>query len=306
MQPRTICAVLLTCWLGQQSVTAVAQSTSAAGGQGRDATVEFDALPGLKLTAELRFPASASPKAIVVVMHGGGGIGELEQRDVRELLAKGYAAVLVDSFTGRGFRVASGTGAGAAVRPADRAADAFGALKALAPDASLAGKRWILFGRSHGGSATMVAATAWAKTKYGSGGVPFSGFIALYPGCNASYPEQEQSSAPIRIHVGADDDLTPAKPCIAAVERMKSKGVDASVVVYANAHHAFDLESDVQFHPQWFSVGKCDIKLPSLSSPLPMDEIARCGRRGASMGSNVKAAADFRSNLFREIEQFSQ
>lgn len=296
----------LACGLGGWLTQASAQPGRASADPARQTPIQFDVNDGLKLSAVLALPAAMAPKAVVVILHGGGGIGILEQQDVAFLLANGFATVVVDSFTGRGFRFTGITGAGPAVRPADRAADAFAVLKALKTQPDLAGKRWLLFGRSHGASAAMVSATSWAKATYAPDGPSFDGYIALYPGCNASYPEQAQANAPVRIHVGLDDDLTPAKPCLATIEGMKSNGIDASATAYPGAHHAFDLPDPVRYFPQWFTVAKCDIRLPSVASPLPTEEIAKCGRRGASMGANAKATADFRRNLLRELELLAQ
>ena len=301
-----VCRGFLACYLCAVLLQAGAQPANNPAGSAVEATVPFRVREGLNLSAILRMPAQGPAKAVVVILHGGGGIGTLEQQDVALLQGSGYATVLVDSFTGRGFRFTGTTGAGPAVRPADRAADAFAVLGALKSHPDLTGKRWILFGRSHGANAAMVSATAWAKANYAPDGPSFDAYIALYPSCNTSYPEQDQANAPIRLHLGLDDDLNPAQPCLTTVERLKAKGVDVAATTYAGAHHAFDSPDDVRYFGQWLTVARCDIRLPNLTSPLPMEEIARCSRRGASMGGNAKAYSDFRRNLVRELDFFSK
>ena len=269
---------------------------------GAQGQFSFPVREGLTLTAELRLPPS-EPAGIVVILHGGTGVSYLEQQDVPDLLSQGVATVLVDSFGGRNFRPSSGTGAGASLRPSDRAADAFAVLRALSAHPDLKDKRAVLFGRSHGGSAAMVAATAWAKSQHAPDGPTFAGYIALYPACQAAYPEQLQANAPIRLHLGSLDDLTPAQPCEAAVDRMKAAGVDAAFTTYADAHHAFDMVEPIQYFGTWVSLRNCKLSLVSAAAPLPMAEISKCATRGANMGSNRMATETFRQARAKEIAE---
>ena len=296
---RGFCLATILAGMGFESANAQ-QPNFDAGSQGQ---FSFQVRDGLALTAELRLPSTVAPNGIVVILHGGGGVGELERADERDLLAQGLATVTVDSFGGRNFRPAATTGAGTAVRPMERAADAFAVLRALSLHPDLKGKRAVLFGRSHGGSATMVAATSWAKQAYAAGGPGYVGFIALYPGCNASYPEQLSASAPLRMHVGEADDLTPASPCAITAERMRTAGVDVTLTSYPGAHRAFDLQEDARYFPEWVTVGKCNLSLPSVSAPLPMNEISKCATRGATMGRSDRATERFRKKRGQEIAQ---
>jgi dienelactone hydrolase len=283
----------------------LAQQSPPAFSPGAQGNFSFSVREGLTLTAELRLPA-AEPSGIVVILHGGTGVSYLDQNDVQDLLSQGLATVLVDSFGGRNFRPATGTGAGAAIRPSDRAADAFAVLRALSKHPDLKDKRAVLFGRSHGGAAAMVTATAWAKAMHAPDGPSYIGYIALYPGCNAAYPEQLQANAPIRLHLGALDDLTPAKPCEAAVDRMKAAGIDATFNTYADAHHAFDMREAVQYFGAWVTLRNCNLSLVSAAAPLPMAEISKCATRGATMGSNRTATEAFRKARAKEIAELLQ
>lgn len=281
---------------------ALGQPTATGFGPGAQGAFSFPVRDGLTLTADLRLPA-VTPVGLVVLMHGGTGVSHLESEDAQDLLSRGLATVIVDSFGGRNYRPPSGTGAGANLRPMERVADAFAVLRALATHPDLRDLRAVLHGRSHGGSAAMVAATAWAKATHAPNGPSFAGYIALYPGCQAAYPEQLEASAPIRFHVGALDDLTPAKPCQATVERMKAAGVDAAITTYAHAHHAFDLSSEVQYFGSWVSLRNCNLTLVSAAAPLPMAEIASCATRGAHMGGNREASEAFRMARAREVSE---
>lgn len=282
-----------------------AQQPSPGFSPGAQGKFSFPVREDLTLTAELRLPAS-SPAGVVVILHGGAGVSYLEQQDVPDFLSQGLATVVVDSFGGRNFRPPSGTGAGASIRPSDRAADAFAVLRALNSHPDLKGKRAVLFGRSHGGSAAMVAATAWAKSLHAPDGPSYVGYVALYPACQAAYPEQLQANAPLRLHLGALDDLTPAKPCEAAVDRMKAAGVDAAFATYADAHHAFDMLEPVQYFGSWVTLRNCNLSLASAAAPLSMGEISKCATRGANMGSNRTATEAFRKARAKEIAELLQ
>jgi dienelactone hydrolase len=302
---RLFCPLVLGTILFAVPMGLFAQQPSPGFSPGAEGQFSFPVRGDLTLTGKLSLP-SAEPTGIVVILHGGTGVSYLEQQDVRDFLSQGLATVVVDSFGGRGFSPSSGTGAGASLRPSDRAAEAFAVLRVLDTHPDLNGKRAVLFGRSHGGSAAMVAATAWAKSVHAPDGPTYAGYVALYPGCQAAYPEQMQSNAPLRLHLGALDDLTPAKPCEATVDRMKAAGVDAAFSTYADAHHAFDMLEPVQYFGSWVSLRNCNLSLVSAAAPLPMAEISRCATRGASMGSNRKATGAFRTARAKEIAELLQ
>lgn len=267
---------------------------------------DFKVSEDVVLHATLRLPGGDGPFPLVVIMHGGTGVSELDTQDVADLGPRGYATAVVDSFSGRGFRPDSGTGAGASLRPTVRVADAYAALNVLVTHPQIDKQRTVLFGRSHGGATTMIASTTWAKAKYSGGGAAFKGFIALYPVCSITYPEFDALAGPLRLHSGSKDELTPPKPCEAIVSRMQSRGQDAKLTVYEDAHHAFDSGSPVSYFGQWLNYGSCNLQLPSVDAPLPTDEIKRCVRRGTSMGGNPKAVALFRQNAAKELAELLQ
>ena len=49
-----------------------------------------------------------------------------------------------------------------------------------------------------------------------------------------------EPGVPTRIHIGALDDWTPAKPCIELGEAMAARGEPLKVTVYPDSHHGFD------------------------------------------------------------------
>ncbi len=264
---------------------------------------EFKVPDGPQLHATLKLPEGKAPFPLVVILHGGTGVGALETQDVAELTSRGYATAIVDSFSGRGYKPEQGTGAGASLRPLVRVPDAYAALNVLTTDPMIDGKRTALFGRSHGGATVMIAATTWAKLKYGAASPGFRLFIALYPVCSITYPEFMSLTAPLRLHLGLKDDLTPASACESVAKQMQSQGQDAKSTVYADAYHGFDLSTPVSYFGQWLNYGSCNLQLASIEEAPPQDQVRRCVRRGTSIGGNPKAQALFRQNMADELSE---
>ncbi|KQP11808.1 dienelactone hydrolase family protein [Pseudorhodoferax sp. Leaf267] len=294
---RTLLFSLLAIW-GGAAAAAEPVATLAAGFQGPFA---FRVPDGTTLQATLQLPQGAGPFPLVVVLHGGTGPTVLDAADMADLVPRGYAVAVVDSFTGRGFKAGASGGAGVAIRPPERVPDAYQALRLLATHPQIDAGRAALFGRSHGGTATMVAATTWAQSTHGAGGAAFKAFVALYPTCSVSYPQYEALAGPLRLHLAERDELTPARPCEALVARMAAAGQDASARLYPNAHHAFDSPAPVAYFGQWTNYGACAFTLPTPDVAPPADALKACARRGTSMGGNPQATAQWRQNLAAEL-----
>jgi len=140
-------------------------------------------------------------------------------------------------------------------------------------------------GFSHGGGTVLAAAAPWIARRYATpGGPAFRALIAFYPRCEARYPGTPLA-APLRIHIGALDDWTPAPPCETLVAMLQRSGADARITVYPDSHHGFD--STRRGPP---------VRLPNVS-------VYGAGRRGASVGPNPVAAQRARDNVRRELEE---
>src|SRR5207253_85252 len=117
---------------------------------------------------------------------------------------------------------------------------------------------------------------------YATPGAPtFRALIAFYPRCEARYPGTPLP-APLRIHIGALDDWTPAAPCEMLTAILQRAGADARIAVYPDAHHGFD--STRQGPP---------IRPPNVS-------VYGVGRRGATVGPNPVAAQRATDDAFIE------
>ena len=111
----------------------------------------------ITITGELYLPPGGAKVPAMIVHHGSGGITDArERRYARELVKMGVAALVLDSFTGRG--VTSTVRDQSAVSTNDMLGDAFAALKILAGYARIDGARVGIMGFSKGGSVALLAA----------------------------------------------------------------------------------------------------------------------------------------------------
>jgi len=115
-------------------------------------------------------------------MHGSGGLAVSTEIPpwVDWFNRHGYAALTIDSFTGRGwYNVRPGTYAGGPAGSAARVADAKAALEYLTKNPMIDSKRVVLVGFSHGGLTVLMASLDRPILAY-------AGFIAFYPYCGAA------------------------------------------------------------------------------------------------------------------------
>ena len=258
------------------------------------------------ISGDLQFPQGEGPFPAVVLAHGCNGNRNTERAWGPTLRAWGFATLVIDSFRPRGLDEVCTKGR--ALVPLERVPDAYGALRLLAAHPKVDPKRVVLMGFSHGGSLTMLAATAWAKETFAPAGQPaFRAFVPFYPNCNAVFPERDRVAAPLRIHTGELDDWTPAKPCAELATLLKAQGQDVAINVYPGAHHAFDQAARQVFLPNVGNGADCFPRLPSLLGPFPPgaagNQQTPCVKRGATVAGNAAAAAQARSNLRAQLDE---
>lgn len=215
-----------------------AACTVSAGGQ----SVTFPG-PGLELAGRLYVPAGEGPFPAIVMLHGCSGMWARNGQPTRNLRfwaehfrARGYLALLVDSFGPRG-ETEICTQSPRRVSPRrDRARDAHAALSWLAARGDVDAKRIHLIGWSNGGTSVLQALRAGAPWGV-SDGPRFRSGVAYYPGC-AALTKSYRPIAPLLIQAGAEDDWTPARHCAALAGNAPPGLVD--IDIYPGAHHSFD------------------------------------------------------------------
>ena len=193
-----------------------------------------------RLTASLHMPEAAEPVPCMVILTSSAGVQRHREHFYAQALNEaGVAALIVDSFSGRGVRrtVADQT----LVSAAQMEGDAFAALALLRADPRIDPERIGIMGVSKGGGASLNAAIAvrqrWRE------GFPhvFDLHVAICPGATAQHRDPTTHGKPIFFMLAARDNYTPALLAVEYAERMRAAGNGRiKVKVYGNAHHGWE------------------------------------------------------------------
>jgi dienelactone hydrolase len=185
------------------------------------------------LTAELYRPPGHGPFPAVILLHPCSGRlpPRLEQADAARYTRLGYALLAIDSFGSRG--IAEGcTGGGASV---DGVMDAYGALTHLAGLPFIDPERIAVVGYALGASVALSAVAFDGPERLFDRQIAAA--VAYYPFC----PEKLAVSVPTLILSGGLDEWASARDCEKMVARRTGLGAAIRLVVYREAHHAFNL-----------------------------------------------------------------
>jgi dienelactone hydrolase len=224
----------------------------------------------LELPFTLSKPAGDGPFPAVVLMHDCSGLGLRSSGSPSRwsalLTAQGYVTIWPDSFATRGHpRGVCSDGSPPRISPKQRAADAYAALDHLRSLPYVDSNRIAVMGGSHGGSTTLATIVDAPDNARDDG--RFAAAIALYPGCGRTmggwrvarangghdivgYSGVFKPLSPLLILIGGRDDWTPAEPCRRLAAAAQAAGYPVEIVVYPEAHHAFDSRNRLRFIPE--------------------------------------------------------
>ena len=208
---------------------------------------------------DVRVPAGAVGRVpVVIVLPGCIHVSSHNSGWHDFFVGLGYAVVVVDSFTPRGFTgddaLISSVCSGRAVRGFDRAGDVFAAVSFVRRQPWADGERIVLAGWSHGGWAVMDAlAFSFDGGLYSLPGVV--GALLFYPYCGVLSAARSGFSVDSRIAVlqfaAGDDSLRGTERCLAWHASQDSPL--AELVVYDGADHTFDIPPSHNRRPERFS-----------------------------------------------------
>jgi dienelactone hydrolase len=206
-------------------------------------TLTFDhpaACRPARLTGSLHLPAGEEPAPAMVILTSSAGVQRHREHFYAQALnGAGIAALIVDSFTGRGVRrtVADRS----LVSAAQMEGDAFAALALLRADARIDPRRIGVMGVSKGGGATLNTAIAIRRRWRGGFDHLFDLHVAICPGATTQHRDPTTYGKPIFFMLAARDDYTPAPLAIEYAERMRAAGNERiKVKVYGSAHHGWE------------------------------------------------------------------
>lgn len=185
-------------------------------------------------------PAGNGPFPAVVINHTKG-ISQHLLDHARELLAAGFAILVVDTFGPRGIKP------GGDLFPAEFAKDAYDALAHLQAQSYINRNRIFQTGYSYGGLASALLASPQGAAAFRASG-RFRATVANYGSCaikeSTSAHKLEMLSAdsdrPILMLMAELDIETPPKHCFPLLEEMKAAGKDVSWHIYPATTHAWD------------------------------------------------------------------
>ncbi len=207
-------------------------------------TLTFDhpaARKPARITASLHLPQHyTGPFACMVILTSSAGVQRHREHYYAQALNEaGVAALIVDSFGGRGVRrtVADQT----LVSAAQMEGDAFAALAHLKSDPRIDPGRIGVMGVSKGAGATLNAAIA-VRQRWRAG-FPhlFDLHVAICPGATAQHRDPATHDRPIFFMLAGRDDYTPALLAIDYAERMRAAGNRRiKIKVYSGAHHGWE------------------------------------------------------------------
>lgn len=185
----------------------------------------------------------------IIALHGCGGLysskypGQPAARhqQMAELLHEaGYHVLLLDSFTARGIRSICTTRYGErTLTPAIRRQDVQAAMRWLQQQAQVDPHNIGLLGWSNGGTTVLSTLNRAPQSDPSAASLPKAA-VAFYPGCQRflSARPAYRLGSPLLILIGANDDWTPAAPCVDLVKQLQPQ--PAAIEVFPDSYHDFD------------------------------------------------------------------
>ncbi|MDP6533540.1 MAG: dienelactone hydrolase family protein [Candidatus Marinimicrobia bacterium] len=222
----------------------------------------------------------------------------------------GFATFELQSFDARS--VSSTVGEQISVTTATMILDAYRALDVLVKDPRIDEERVAITGWSLGGGVTLFSAWMPVIEAIQPKG-RFKAHLSFYPPCIFDLELIDFSTAPIHILAGELDNWVPAEPCEDLIMQMQAAGVDAGITVYANAHHGFDREGELEIAENGYTTGDCRftmrkdgavlmnfLDIPMITPIRQKISLACCAGRGPTLGGNPEA----RTAAFSFARQF--
>jgi dienelactone hydrolase len=192
-------------------------------------------------------PDGDGPFAAVLLLHGCSGpvtrkgtIAARERSWMDQLVADGYAVMLLDSFNPRGFSSICTKRDRPITAEQDRPYDAYAALRWLRAQPYVMADKIAAMGWSHGAMTVLATISDAMIEEIGWTEPGFATAVAFYPGCLALSKTRYSTPVPLLMQLGEKDDWTPPRYCIRLADKIEKSGGLLEMDVYKDAYHAFD------------------------------------------------------------------
>jgi len=197
------------------------------------------------LQAQLYKPEGNGPFAVVIALHGCGGLGghsEPIQARYREwaeqLLKDGKAVLFPDSYGSRELGPQCRVRERKITARRERVIDILAARHWLLQQSWVAQDRISLMGWANGASALLWAVRPQLLLHHAER--DFRSAIAFYPDCRLSSGLGWSARVPTLVLIGAKDDVSSPPACRQMVEGAHGRSALTRIVVYPSAYHDFD------------------------------------------------------------------
>jgi dienelactone hydrolase len=224
-------------------------------------------------------PAGAGPFPTALLYSGCDGPRDNVVRWAEMLNAHGWAAIIVDSHTPRGFsgyEVWRLVCAGQLFMGSERAGDVLVSIEDARRMRFVDPDNLVLIGSSHGGWAIMdlLALDPPRRLPFNLAALPADsppdplagvvGAILLYPYCgeaNLARPHGWRRPVPALFLLSAHDVIAPSGRCLEIADALKARGLPVETRVFEGATHGFDQQDRSAFSPLEFDQAATDAAL---------------------------------------------
>lgn len=203
---------------------------------------------------DIRLPSNTQgPVPAVILLHGCGGLRQVQEDYAAALLDAGYAVLIVGSNAARGigrFGAMSQVCGAMRLWGQERAADIHAALAIAGEQPGIDATRLGLLGWSHGGwtilDALSFAGAGQTPTALNGAGADLTGVelaIAMYPYCGFPARVDGQTlDRRMRLHaiLAGQDAIAPVRDCVQDFQRAQTLDGAVSYEIWDGLSHAFD------------------------------------------------------------------
>ena len=199
--------------------------------------------PSRNIDVWLTMPDSkrfSPPYPAVILLHSSWGLSRQESYYADIINSIGIATFSIDSFTPRGVEKTSLDQT--SVSSASMLSDAYAVLKNIDTLEEFDSERVAVMGFSKGGIVALYSAMNRVQELLSDDELKFAAHIAYYPWCGLHLYDMKTTGAPILIHGGSKDIVTPINRCKDLVENKLINHEYSNIIIneYPKAHHAFD------------------------------------------------------------------